>query len=250
VFINILANAVKFTDRGGSIRVEVTFQKEEQEVCVVIRDSGIGIHPAMLPRLFEVFAQAGRSMYRSRGGLGLGLALAKGIVELHNGSIEAASEGLGRGATFTLRLPCRHSAQTPAPKGEPVETVCYPLRVLLVEDNRDAAESLRLLLQIHHHEVTVAYDGAQGIQAAQNQRPDVVVCDIGLPGMDGFDVARFLRQDPQTAGIRLIAMTGYGQDEDRRRAREAGFDHHLTKPVDPDELLGRLAQNAGDAEPG
>jgi PAS domain S-box-containing protein len=239
VLDNLLTNALKFTPAGG--RVEVGVEPRDGEVALVVRDTGAGIGPDMLPRLFQTFAQADRTLDRSGGGLGLGLAIVKGLAELHGGTAAAASDGLGRGATFTVTVPTR--VERPALAGPPPAAAppARPLKVLVVEDHRDAADSLRILLEMSGYQVTVAYTGPDGVRAAEEHRPDVVVCDIGLPGMDGYRVARALRENPATATTRLIALTGYGQDEDRRRAREAGFDEHLTKPADPAALESLLA---------
>jgi signal transduction histidine kinase/CheY-like chemotaxis protein len=234
---NLLTNALKFTPAGG--RVEVDVEPADGQVVMVVRDTGVGIGPDMLPRLFQTFAQADRTLDRSAGGLGLGLAIVKGLAELHGGTVRAESAGLGRGAMFTVIIPTR--AEAPALSGPPPAARSNPkrLRVLVVEDHLDAAESLRILLEMTGYEVRVAHTGPDGLTAAETYRPDVVVCDIGLPGMDGYRVARALRENPATAAARLIALTGYGQEEDRRRAREAGFDEHLTKPADP-AVLGSL----------
>jgi len=240
VIDNLLTNALKFTPAGG--RVEVGVEPEDGQVALVVRDTGAGVGPDMLPRLFETFAQADRTLDRSGGGLGLGLAIVKGLAELHGGTATAASDGPGRGSTFTVTVPTRVERPAlagPPPAAPPVAP--RPLRVLVVEDHRDAADSLRILLEVSGYQVAVAYTGPDGVKAAAEYRPDVVVCDIGLPGMDGYRVARALRANPATAAVRLIALTGYGQDEDRRRAREAGFDEHLTKPADPAALESLLA---------
>jgi CheY-like chemotaxis protein len=195
----------------------------------------------MLARLFEPFSQADRTLDRSAGGLGLGLAIVKGLVELHSGTVRAESGGLGCGSAFTVTLPAeREPAATSDP---PVARRPAPrhLRVLVVEDNRNAADSLKMLLEAYGYEVEVAYTGPDGVRAAVEQRPGVVICDIGLPGLDGYGVAQALRDNPATAAARLIALTGYGQEEDRRRAKEAGFDEHLTKPADPAALEALLA---------
>ena len=242
VLDNLVTNALKFTPPGG--RVEVCLEAGDGRVTMTVRDTGAGIGPDMLPRLFQTFAQADRTLDRSGGGLGLGLAIVKGLAELHGGTARAESAGLGRGATFTVTLPTR--AEAPALSGPPPQTRPAPrrLRVLIVEDNQDAADSLRILLEVYGYQVTVAYTGPDGVKAAEEHRPAVVICDIGLPGMDGYRVARALRENPATAAARLIALTGYGQEEDRRRAREAGFDEHLTKPADP-AVLGALLAAAG-----
>jgi CheY-like chemotaxis protein len=224
------------------LTVRLAAPPEVKDAVLTVSDTGIGIEPELLSRLFEPFVQADHSLDRSRGGLGLGLALVKGIAEMHGGTAKAESEGTNRGSTFTVRLPRRREPAALAQK--PVLSLpaaVKPRHVLVVEDNRDAADSLRLLLEVSGYEVTVAYSGPTGLEAATRELPDVVICDIGLPGLDGFGVARALRQNPGTRAARLIAVTGYGQPADRERALEAGFDEHLVKPVDPETLLGRIA---------
>jgi signal transduction histidine kinase len=239
---NLLHNAIKFTDPGGRVTVRLTVDRAARRAVVGVSDTGIGIAPDMLGRVFDTFAQADGSMSRSRGGLGLGLALVRGLVELHGGRVQAASAGPDSGAEITFWLPL---AEAPAPASQPEASTPQErkqLRILIIEDNRDAAQSLRLLLELHGHKVTLAATGDAGVQAARQWRPDVVLCDLGLPGMDGYAVARALRADPGTAGPRLIAVSGYGHDEDRQRALDAGFDQHLTKPADPVELQRLLAE--------
>jgi CheY-like chemotaxis protein/anti-sigma regulatory factor (Ser/Thr protein kinase) len=235
---NLLNNAMKFTEPGGTVTVAVALQAEGSGVAVRVRDTGIGIDPEILPRLFESFIQGDRSLDRSRGGLGLGLALVKGLVELHRGEVHVHSEGPGKGAEFAFLLPA--VAGAPSQKERPLERHAampqHPRRILVVDDNRDAAETLRDLLELSGYEVATAHSGPAGLEAAHRFRPDAVLCDIGLPGMDGYAVAEELRRDAATAGVCLIAVTGYGQEEDRRRSREAGFDYHLVKPVDIDAL--------------
>jgi CheY-like chemotaxis protein len=237
---NILDNARKFTPAGGMVRVAVSRDPATNEAVIVIRDTGVGIDPALLPRIFDAFAQAAQSLDRKHGGLGLGLAVAKGLAELHGGSVTATSEGPGLGAELIVRFPA--SEETPAlgENGEPLPRAAAALRILIVEDNVDAVEALRSLLEQHGHQVLVAYDGPTGIEAAKSGRPDVVLCDIGLPGMDGYAVAGAIRRDPAASTARLIAVTGYGRDVDRDRALESGFDIHLVKPVSARQLLGHL----------
>lgn len=218
---------------------------EGPRVSVTVSDTGIGIEPAMLSHVWEVFSQADSSLERSRGGLGLGLALAKGFVESHGGEVRAESAGLGRGASFTFTLPrLEETVPEPAPGPSSTAEPARPdgLVVLVIEDNVDAAETLADLLRLFGHEVHLAHTGPEGIEAARAVRPDVVLCDIGLPGMDGYAVARQLRQEPSTATTRLVALTGYGRDSDRREAEEAGFDLHLVKPVEPADLRQLLAE--------
>jgi PAS domain S-box-containing protein len=237
---NLLDNARKFSPRGA--RVDLRLAAEAAGAVVAVADTGVGIAPEDLPHLFEPFTQGDQGLARSTGGLGLGLAMAKGLVELHGGTVEAHSAGQGQGATFTVRLPRQPGgAEAPAPGPAPAPPAGQPPRVLVVEDGRDAAESLRMLLELLGHEVRVAPTGAAGLEEARRWRPDVVVCDLGLPGMDGFKVAQALRQAPETARLRLVALTGYGQEQDQRKALAAGFDAYLVKPADTEKLLRVIA---------
>jgi CheY-like chemotaxis protein len=201
--------------------------------------------PEILGQVFEPFSQADRSIDRSRGGLGLGLALVKGLVEMHGGSVRASSSGVGQGSEFVIRLPLSEQEQT-ADSRRPATAHEGPVRVLIIEDNRDAAESLRMVLELRGYEAAVAHAGQAGLDLAREFRPAVVLCDIGLPGgMDGHDVARALRADAELCSTLLVALSGYGQEEDQRKARQAGFDHHLTKPASLDEIQKVLATPAG-----
>jgi PAS domain S-box-containing protein len=230
---NLLHNAQKFTDAGGRVVVRAAAEPGRDRAVVTVRDTGAGIEPDVLARMFEAFSQADTSLDRTRGGLGLGLALVKGLVELHGGEVRASSEGAGRGAEFTIRLPRDVPATADEPAEDPEPDQAAHSRVLVVEDNIDAAQSLRMLLKMNGHEVAVAHDGPSALAAAGSFRPGLVLCDLGLPGgMSGYDVARALRQSPETAATPLIAISGYGREEDQHRSREAGFDLHLTKPVD------------------
>jgi signal transduction histidine kinase/DNA-binding response OmpR family regulator len=243
---NVLHNSQKFTDAGGKVTVALEPGEDGASALLTVRDTGIGMEEDMLARLFEPFSQADRSLDRSRGGLGLGLALVRGLTELHGGAVRAASPGLGQGTEVVIRLPLEAApaAAPPAPAANGLPGACY--RILLIEDNEDAAESMRVLLTLSGHAVEVAAGGQAGVQAARAHQPEVVLCDIGLPGgMDGYAVARAFRGDPALASARLIALTGYGQEEDQRRSREAGFDLHLTKPVDFAELQRVLARLSG-----
>ena len=241
---NLLSNAGKFTDPGGRIEVGLSAGPDRASAGIEVRDDGIGMEPEMLSRLFETFSQADRTLDRSRGGLGLGLALVKGLVDLHGGEVHAASDGLGRGSRFTLRFPLVKAAVAPRREAGTPAREAGPRRVLVIEDNVDAAESMQMLLELSGFEVATAADGCAGLDAARRFRPDVVLCDIGLPGgMDGYAVARELRADDELHSVRLIALTGYGQAEDKRRAYEEGFDLHLTKPVDPVILPDLLASH-------
>jgi len=239
---NLLHNAQKFTDPGGLIALTMTVEKDDHNAAITISDTGIGIEPKMLPHVFEVFRQAEQGLDRSRGGLGLGLALVKGLVELHGGSANVTSEGLGQGTKFTIRLPLETMPAkivSSAPAESVPEGTKY--RILLIEDNKLTAESTRLLLSDDGYEVQTASNGQTGLETARNFHPQVVLCDIGLPGMDGYQVIRSLRQDEALASSYAIAMTGYGREEDQRQAHEAGFDLHMTKPIDYDNLRRTLA---------
>jgi CheY-like chemotaxis protein len=251
-------NALKFTEAPGRVTVRLAAAPGNGPVSFTVEDTGIGIDPAMLPRVFDPFTQDDASLDRSRGGLGLGLALVKGIAELHGGRVTAESEGPGQGARFTVELPIAEQPLTrgawclAAPAAALTHIDPHPpcsakhqapgarRRVLIVEDNVDAAESLREWLELSGYSVSVAHSGPQGLEAARNWRPEVILCDLGLPGMSGYEVAAALRREPELAGARLIAVTGYGQEEHRRRARDAGFDLHLTKPLDLTELKDLL----------
>jgi two-component system CheB/CheR fusion protein len=240
---NVLHNANKFTDRGGRVSLSVRREPGSGMGVVAVQDTGIGIEPEVLVTLFEPFSQAPPGLDRGRGGLGLGLALVRRLVELHGGVVEAASEGIGRGAEIRLRLPlepAEDNRSEPAGRIPQENGAQRPRRCLIIEDNEDAAESMGLLLQLEGHEVAIARDGAGGIAMARLLRPEIVLCDIGLPnGLDGYGVARAFREDPEIKTACLIALTGYGQEEDQRRAHEAGFDFHMTKPADL-EVLRRL----------
>ena len=231
VLSNLLANAVKYTPAGGEITVSV--RREGDWAVLSVRDTGVGIRPELLPRVFDLFVQADRSLERTGGGLGIGLTLVRQLVELHGGGVDAASPGPGRGSTFTVRLPTiAPPVETGAVAGPAVAAVGQ--RVLVVEDNDDAREMMRSLLHLLGHEVHEACDGASGVEQARRLRPDAALIDIGLPGIDGYEVARRIRADVPDA--RLVAVTGYGQPEDRERALAAGFDEHLVKPLDPEQL--------------
>ncbi len=238
---NLLNNAAKYTNPGDRVTVRVAVDVPNQRTFVTVLDTGIGIEPRLLPHIFDTFIQGEQSLDRRGGGLGLGLPLVKGIVELHGGSVNAASAGPGQGTEITFWLPLGQKPRVTAKAPAPVVTSAKPLRILIIEDNADAARTLAKLLMRYGHEVTTAYHGPAGLESARALRPEVVLCDLGLPEMDGYEVARTLRSDPATQSIRLIAVSGYGQDEDRRRSEEAGFDLHLTKPVDPSELQRLLA---------
>ncbi len=227
---NLLQNAAKFTPAGGTVTVSVEANTLLRQAVLRVRDTGMGIAPDMLPRIFEPFAQADTTLDRSKGGLGLGLALAKGLVEMHGGTVSVGSEGLGKGAEFTVRLPLETTESAAIAWARGAVTSGGPRRVLIIEDNVDAAESLREVLELGEHLVEVARSGAEGVEKARTFGPDVVLCDIGLPGMDGYEVARAIRADPALRGTTLVALTGYAAPDDVAKAREAGFDHHIAKP--------------------
>ena len=250
---NLLHNASRFTDHGGRVTVGVEADDARREAVIRVEDTGVGIEPALLARLFDPFSQADQDLARSKGGLGLGLALTKGLAELHGGSVEAHSAGVGRGATFVLRLPLAAVATGPT-VSTPVRARPVPRRrILVVEDNRDAAVTLGELLQLAGHEVRLAFDGTSAATAAREFRPHVVISDIGLPGaVDGYGVARALRADPALRHVHLIALSGYANDEARRQSLAAGFDAHLAKPPDLAalELTIAAADGLTDREPG
>jgi PAS domain S-box-containing protein len=232
VIVNLLNNAAKYTDESG--RIWLTVEEEGDEMMLSIRDSGIGLAPEMIPVVFDLFSQSERSLDRSQGGLGIGLSLVRHLVEMHRGSVDVESPGLGRGTTFTVRLPMllSPSKQTPPALPDPAKQPLTGWRVLVVDDNEDSAEILAKLLSLSGHEVWTAYTGPIALDAAIEHRPDLILLDIGLPGLNGYEVARRIRILPELEGVKLIAMTGYGQEADRQLARDAGFDSHLTKPID------------------
>ncbi len=241
VVANLLTNAAKYTDEAGGIWL--TAEREGETVVVCVRDSGVGIPGEMLPKVFDLFTQVDGSLARSEGGLGIGLTLVKSLTELHGGTVAAKSEGPGRGSEFVVRLPVLQTPHAPN-VGKAQRTAAGhspPRRILVVDDNVDAAESLALLLRVGQHDVRTAHDGLTALQVAETFRPEVVLLDIGLPRMDGFEVARRLHEQPGMANALLVALTGYGQEEDRRRSHEAGFDRHLVKPADPAALQAILA---------
>jgi CheY-like chemotaxis protein len=215
---------------------------EGRRAVVKVKDTGIGIDPEVLPRLFEPFTQADRALDRSKGGLGLGLSLVKGLVEMQGGTVSAESEGTDKGATFTVRMPLDTSTATQTRPASPAPADRRARRVLVIEDNIDSAETLREALQLGGHSVKVAVTGAEGLEQARAFKPEVVLCDIGLPGMDGYDVARAMRADPELRRMGLVALTGYAAPEDVSLARQAGFDAHLAKPPTIEMLDGVLAR--------
>ncbi len=238
---NLLNNACKFTERGGHVQLIVA-QDDDRTVTVSVRDNGIGVEADQLARVFEMFAQVDTSLERSRGGLGIGLTLVKTLVEMHAGSVEARSEGLGRGSEFVVRLPVLKDLPAPIPQEAAAAPAAAGRRILIVDDNEDGAESLSMLLDLCGNETHQAHDGVQALEAAERLRPDVVLLDIGLPGLNGYEVCRRIRQAPWGKDMILVALTGWGQEEDRSRSREAGFNAHVVKPVDHDELVKIIAE--------
>ena len=240
IIVNILANAAKYTPPGG--RIQVTAGTEDDKVIIRVRDNGIGIAPEMLPRLFELFAQADRSLARSEGGLGIGLTVAKTLTELHGGTISATSDGPGAGCEFVVRFPAEvaPAAQGVRSQAPAIEEVGR-LEVLVVDDNLDTAKGMAKILSLSGHTVRIATSGSDAIEASRSDCPGVILLDIGLPGMDGYEVAQKLRQEI-CPDARIIAVSGYGDEEARRRTKEAGFHHHLVKPVDLDALVSLLGQ--------
>jgi signal transduction histidine kinase len=248
---NLLNNAAKYTDPGGTIVVSA--RRTNADVEIRVRDNGIGIPPELLPRLFQLFTQVDAAAHRAQGGLGIGLALVRQLVQMHGGSVTAYSSGPGTGSEFLIRLPLR------ARRGTMLDAGLAPLaatngaaksghRILLADDNQDALESLAALLQCDGHEVHTAGDGAQALELAAQCRPNVVLLDIGMPKLDGYEVARRIRAEPWGKATVLIALTGWGQDEDRRRSREVGFDSHLVKPLDPEALSTMLSRLPASSE--
>jgi signal transduction histidine kinase/ActR/RegA family two-component response regulator len=238
---NILNNSAKYSPVPGEIVLAVAAAHDS--VTMEVRDNGAGISPELLPHIFDLFVQDVRPLDRSQGGLGIGLSIVKRLVEMHQGTVSAASEGIGRGCTFSIRLP-----RTAAPERAPAQCAAPTApkrRILVVDDNSDAADSLAMLLRLEGHEVEIAYSAAGTFEAVRRMRPEAVLLDIGLPQMDGYEIARRLRADPAAKQIHLIALTGYGQERDRERAREAGFGAHVVKPADIEavnQILASLPQ--------
>jgi PAS domain S-box-containing protein len=232
---NLLGNSARFSEPGG--RVEVSLEREAGgRVLLRVRDQGMGFAPELGERIFQPFIQAERTLHRSRGGLGLGLALVRGLVELHAGTVVARSEGPGRGAEFQVRLPLAETDAVVRSERPPATSAMPRRRVLIVEDNADAADTLREVLLVWDHEVEIARDGQEGVEKARAFRPDLVLCDLGLPKLDGYEVARAIRAAPELAGVYLVAVTGYASGADQRRAADAGFHRHLAKPVSLDVI--------------
>jgi CheY-like chemotaxis protein len=236
VFGNLLGNASKYGGAGCRIRLSAELAAEGREVLVRVADDGAGIDPELLPRIFDLFVQSSRTLDRAHGGLGIGLTVVQRLVTMHDGSISAHSDGLGHGAEFVIRLPVREAPAAEVASALPVRTRCQRLRMLIVDDNRDSAESMALLQELSGHLARVASNGPEALAIASGFHPQVVLLDIGLPGMDGYEVARQLRQLPGLKEAFLVALTGYGSLADREKARAAGFDEHLVKPADLNQL--------------
>jgi signal transduction histidine kinase/ActR/RegA family two-component response regulator len=240
---NLLNNAAKYTPSGGKIWLSVA--RDGSEAVFRVKDNGAGIRPEMLTRIFEIFVQGDSSLDRTQEGLGLGLTLVRNLVEMHRGTVTASSPGLGQGSEFIVRLPlCPASPSIVSIQRVPATAEAGTRRVLVVDDNRDAAESLAQLLKLKGHEVRAVFDGPSALDAARTYQPDVILLDIGLPRMDGYEVARRLRDQPECCKTCLVALTGYGREEDRRRSEQAGFDFHLVKPVEPAELHDMLVHSS------
>ena len=241
IITNLLTNAVKYGGENGDIDVEVAV--DAAHAVLSVRDAGIGISEALLPHVFDIFVQGAAAPDRGKGGLGVGLSLVRRLAILHGATVTAASPGPGRGSTFTVRFPRVPAPEIPAPAPAPSAAAMQAGRVLVVDDHHDGRRMLSVMLNLFGYQCLEAHDGADGLRAAAAEQPDVAIIDIGLPGIDGYEVARRLRADPQTRKIGLIALTGHGQEDDRRRALEAGFDMHLVKPVNPD-LLNEAVEEA------
>ena len=242
VFGNLINNSCKYTEPKGRIVVSVV--REGSDVLVSVKDNGIGIPTEMLPRVFETFIQVDQTLERAHGGLGIGLTLVKQIVEMHGGDVLAKSDGLGKGSEFLVRLPIlvdQPADPEPAPDLSSISKTTTSRRILIVDDNQDSADSLAMFLKIGGHETCLAYDGVQACEVAEELRPEVVLLDIGLPKMNGFDVCRRIREQSWSKGVVIIALTGWGQNEDRRKSIDAGFDNHMVKPVDPVALMKMLS---------
>jgi CheY-like chemotaxis protein len=243
VLMNLLSNATKYTENGG--RIWLSAQQEGKDILIRVRDTGIGISPEKLPQIFELFVQGDQSLARSEGGLGIGLTLARSLSEMHGGTLSASSEGPRMGSEFTVRLPATERAEAKFSQAERAKVHTTGSRILVVDDNVDLARGIARLLKLLGHNVQIAHDGRAAIETARAFQPEVVLLDIGLPTMDGYQVARQLRTEECGKNARIIAITGYGHEEDRRRSHEAGFDHYLVKPIDFNSLMSLFAQGDG-----
>ena len=243
VIANLLNNAAKYSVAGGEICLSSA--RHGDEIQISVKDNGVGISAADLPRVFDMFAQVDSTLGESQGGLGIGLSLAKQLVEMHGGRIEAQSEGLGKGSNFIINLPVSstESAAQAAPAQAPQKPVDGK-RILVADDNHAAADTLAMLLECDGHRIATVYDGEQALIAAESFCPEIIMLDIGMPKLDGYEIAQCIRAEPWGRNIKIIAMSGWAQEKDRQRGREAGFDHHLAKPVDPAELKELIAANS------
>jgi CheY-like chemotaxis protein len=246
VLANLLTNAAKYPPDGGVIALRVEQEQEPGSGMyrISVRDNGVGIEPKLIGHIFDLFTQAERSPDRSQGGLGLGLALVRSLIDLHGGSVDARSDGPGKGSEFIIRLPRPEDAsiaQQPQEESEAAKAAQQGLRVMVVDDNVDAAESLALLLETEGHQVMVGHAAEDALAVMRQDAPQVFLLDIGLPDMDGYELARRLRMQPGSAKLLLVALTGYGQAQDHEKSRAAGFDHHLVKPADIRQVLAILA---------
>jgi len=242
VMINLLNNAAKYTAEGGKIRLILAI--DESQAIVKVQDNGVGIPPEMLSEVFDMFTQVNRTLDRAQGGLGIGLSLVQRLIELHGGSVKADSVGLGSGSTFTVRLPLLPAAESPSSPQDAQareESKRPPLRILVIDDIPDIADVMKMMLDMEGFETQVAYSGATALDVARQFAPDVIFCDIGLPVMDGHEIARRIRTDPAIAPATLIALTGWGAEAELRRTRESGFDFHMVKPVDANAMLELLS---------
>jgi CheY-like chemotaxis protein len=244
VLSNLLNNAAKYTERGG--RVQLAVQRRSGEVVVTVKDNGVGIPANMLPRVFEMFTQVDRNLERSRGGLGIGLSIVKRLVEMHGGSVGVESDGPGTGSEFVVHLPVLLSVARPTGGDEVAARPSSGRRILVVDDNVDAAMSLAIMLKLMGNEAKTAHDGLEALDVAGAFRPDLILLDIGMPQLNGHETARRIRQQSWGKGVVLVALTGWGQEEDRRKSDEAGFDSHMVKPVEPAALEKLLANLQAD----
>jgi CheY-like chemotaxis protein len=234
VLCNLLTNAAKYSDRGS--RIWLTAERQGSDAVLSVKDTGLGIPPDMLPRVFEMFTQVGRALEKTQSGLGIGLSIVKRLVEMHGGSVEARSKGPGMGSEFIIRLPVVltlvHQREQPG-GGDQQARPMTRRRILVVDDSVDIAGSLAMILELMGNEVRTAHDGLEGVAAAAAYRPDMILLDIGMPKLNGYEACHRIREQPWGKGILIAAVTGWGQEEDKRRSQEAGFDHHLIKPVEP-----------------
>jgi CheY-like chemotaxis protein/anti-sigma regulatory factor (Ser/Thr protein kinase) len=242
VFSNLLTNAAKYTEPGG--KITLTAEQHGAEAEVRVKDNGLGIPVEAQPRIFEMFSQVDRNMERAQGGLGIGLTLVRRLAEMHGGAVEVSSEGPGKGSEFIVRIPVLKEAQQYSGdrSSDTAAVSGSKRRILVVDDNRDAAESLAMMLKLIGSETRTAADGLAAVEVAETYRPEMILMDIGLPKLNGYDACRRIREQPWSNGMVMVALTGWGQEEDRRRSQEAGFDHHLVKPVDMEKLAKLLAQ--------